>query len=81
MSKVFLSFVIIILILVAQSQPIVMHAASFAIASGKFNSKDIYNGLLESRLSKLSEFYDANFSLPAYEMYMSVFLMNCVISL
>lgn len=72
MSKVILSFVPIILILVAQSQPIVMHTANFAIASSKFNSKDIYNSLLESRLSKLSEFYGGNSSLPGYETYEEV---------
>jgi len=67
--KLVLTFVI--LILFAQFISIA-YISVFAIANGKFDSRDIYYSLLSLRLSKLSKTYEANASLPGYETYMEV---------
>jgi len=43
-----------------------------AVANGKFNSRNVYHQLLNFRLSRLSEIYEGNSSLPGYETYMEV---------
>jgi len=61
----------VILILFAQFISIACISV-FAIANGKFESRDIYYSLLSFRLSKLSNIYEANASLPGYKTYMEV---------
>jgi len=36
-----------------------------AVANGKFNSRNVYHQLLNFRLSRLSEIYEGNSSLPS----------------
>jgi len=60
----------------------IAYISVFAIANGKFDSKTIYYSLLSLRLSKLSNIYEANASLPGYETYMEVLngtYSNCFI--
>ena len=66
-----LVFTFVILILFAQFTSTTYIPAS-AIADRKFNSRNIYHSLLSLRLSKLSEIYEANKSLPGDETYVEV---------
>jgi len=66
-----LVFAFAILILFAQFISMT-YISVFTNANGKFDSKTIYYTLLNFRLSKLSDIYEGNSSLPGYETYMEV---------
>jgi len=64
-------FTFAILILFAQFISLTYFPVS-TIVNEKFDSRDTYHSLLNFRLSRLSNIYEVNSSLPGYETYMEV---------